>query len=709
MSNPVEGADWPFGKLGEAIEALARRSRLSPRAGSSPNPPADLSPLDADARGHWIDAAIERLGLECEAVDTTHADVERFLCAAGPALVYLPGESEPRFVAVLRTRGRDIELLAPDLRVRRVRAAPLAALIRAEIEAPAAAEVERLLDEIRVAPRRRAAVRAALMRERLGGRFVGGGWLLRLRPGAGPWQQLRLARLHRQLLALVAAYAAHVALVLLAWRVLGGGVLGGRLDGGWLAAWALLVLTAVPARLLATWAQGRFAIGAGRLLKQRLLQGALQLEPEEIRHQGAGGFLSRILESASVESLAINGGFLVVLAVLELALAAFVLALGAGGWGHVLLLAAWVAVTAAIAAWSRRRRVAWTDARLSLTHALLENMIGHRTRLAQEPRERWHAAEDRDLAQYLERASAMDRTVTLQAGLARGWLVLGLIGLGPAFVSGSGTPAALAIGLGGVLLAYLALERLSVGLSSLLAAGIAWREIAFLFAAAARAAAEAAPGADPRASDAPARGESVIQARNLGFRYAERGRPILQDVELEIRAGDRLLLEGPSGGGKSTLASLLLGLRTPASGLLLLRGLDRPTLGARGWRRRVVGAPQFHENHVLTGTFAFNLLMGRRWPARPDDLRLAEEICRELGLGELLERMPAGMQQMVGETGWRLSHGERSRVFMARALLQGADLVVLDESFAALDPQTLGHSLRCVLKRAPTLLVIAHP
>jgi ABC-type transport system involved in cytochrome bd biosynthesis fused ATPase/permease subunit len=112
---------------------------------------------------------------------------------------------------------------------------------------------------------------------------------------------------------------------------------------------------------------------------------------------------------------------------------------------------------------------------------------------------------------------------------------------------------------------------------------------------------------------------------------------------------------------------------------------------------------------VLTGTFAFNLLMGRRWPARPDDLRLAEEICRELGLGDLLDRMPAGMQQMVGETGWRLSHGERSRLFMARALLQGADLVVLDESFAALDPQTLGHALRCVLKRAPTLLVIAHP
>jgi len=54
-----------------------------------------------------------------------------------------------------------------------------------------------------------------------------------------------------------------------------------------------------------------------------------------------------------------------------------------------------------------------------------------------------------------------------------------------------------------------------------------------------------------------------------------------------------------------------------------------------GWRRRIVSAPQFHENHVLTETFAFNLLMGRRWPPSQDDLTQAEEICRELGLGDV--------------------------------------------------------------------------
>ena len=71
--------------------------------------------------------------------------------------------------------------------------------------------------------------------------------------------------------------------------------------------------------------------------------------------------------------------------------------------------------------------------------------------------------------------------------------------------------------------------------------------------------------------------------------------------------------------------------------------------------------------------------------------------------------MPAGLEQVVGETGWQLSHGERSRLYIARALLQGTDLVVLDESFGALDPETLRQALRCVLERAPTVLVIAHP
>jgi ATP-binding cassette subfamily B protein len=184
---------------------------------------------------------------------------------------------------------------------------------------------------------------------------------------------------------------------------------------------------------------------------------------------------------------------------------------------------------------------------------------------------------------------------------------------------------------------------------------------------------------------------------------------VLEGCSLRVRRGDRLLLQGPSGGGKSTLASLLTGLRVPESGLLLLDGLDRPTLGADGWRRRIVSVPQFHENHVFIGTFAFNLLMGGEWPGRPEDFERAEALCRELGLGDLLERMPAGLLQQVGETGWQLSHGERSRLFIARALLQRPELIVLDESFAQLDPANLQRAVTCVLDRVPTVMVIAHP
>jgi ATP-binding cassette subfamily B protein len=71
--------------------------------------------------------------------------------------------------------------------------------------------------------------------------------------------------------------------------------------------------------------------------------------------------------------------------------------------------------------------------------------------------------------------------------------------------------------------------------------------------------------------------------------------------------------------------------------------------------------------------------------------------------------MPGGIHQRVGETGWQLSHGERSRIFLARALLQKADVTILDESFASLDPATMDQCLRTALDRSATLVVIAHP
>lgn len=714
MGNP-DSLSWPLSRLGEALEALARQSGFSPRPVEIPAPSIGLTVHDrgGEELGRWIEAAANWLGFEVEPAEASYTEVEQLVRGAGPILFRLPGMEEPRFLALLGSQRRAVSVLGSDRAVHTLRLETVRERLCREIEAPLVAEVDRLLHEVGVPKRRQARARTAVLRERLSPTRIDGCWLLHLPPSASVWSQVRQARLHRRLLILVVVHTIHYALWLLSWWMIGRAAIGGHLDYGWLFAWALLLLTLIPLRLLTTWSAGLLAIDAGGLLKQRLLYGVLRLEPEEIRYQGTGQLLGRVIESEAVESLALSGGFLGLVACIELIMATAVLCLGAGGWLHALLLLSWMVLTSLIGWRYFRHRRRWSDARLGMTHELVERMAGHRTRLAQEARERWHDGEDQELEHYLDLSVKMDRTAgLLMALVTRGWLVLGLCGLAPAFVGGSSSPAALAVSLGGILLAYRALEKLVESLSHLAGAGVAWKQVAPLFQAAARPQVCGLPTfASAFRSDAhkPRDKQTVIEAHDLVFRYRNHGEPVLSGCSLQVGASERILLEGPSGSGKSTLASLLTGLRLPESGLILLDGLDRQTLGSNGWRQRVVAAPQFHENYVLTGTFAFNLLMGRRWPPRLEDLDEAETVCRELGLGDLVERMPAGLLQMVGESGWQLSHGERSRLYIARALLQNAELIVLDESFAALDPENLQHALRCVLERAPTLLVIAHP
>ena len=561
-------------------------------------------------------------------------------------------------------------------------------------------------------PGRRERARKALLRERLRNRRVGLGWLLRPGPGMNVRLQARWSGLTRRLQALTGWYTIHYVLFLLSWWMIGQGALQGRLEAGWILAWMLILFTLVPIRSLVTWFQGSFSIHAGRLLKWRLLYGALRLDPDEMRRQGVGQHFSRVIESEALESLALSGGSLAFVSCIELLLAAGVLGLGAGGWLHALLLVLWFAGTLALGRYYLRQRQHWTEARLHLTHDLVERMVGHRTRLAQEAPNRWHQDEDQGVARYLEISMVMDRAaVWMNALVPRGWLVVGLAGMAPAFIFSEGSQAGVAVSLGGTLLAFMAFRKFAGGLLSLADASIAWTQVKPLFDAAGERIHSGLPGIMPTtpSGDGVPADKAVLEAHDLVFRYHDRGTPVLRGCGVRIHAGDRVLLEGASGSGKSTLAALLTGLRTPESGLLLLHGLDRQTLGDEAWRSRVAAAPQFHENHVMTATFSFNLLMGRRWPPYPSDQEEALEICHELGLGPLLARMPGGLQQMVGETGWQLSHGERSRLFIARALLQKSDIIVLDESFAALDPENLQRAMRCVLNRAPALVVIAHP
>ena len=700
---------WPVSRLAEAVETLSLKAGILSAPAEAAPPSDHPEPADTAAVDDLITFVSDRLHIECEPVESPCSEIEQMLQNAGPTLFSIPGKDHPRLLLLLRGGRRKLSVIAPDTSVQRVPAENVRNALTDEMEAPIRESVDRLLIKAGVAEERRYSVRKAIINEQLSDSRISGCWLLRLPPDASIPKQFRHARLFRYLMALILFYVISQIIMIFTWWIAAKGMFGGSFEWIWLLAWALILFTNIPFNLAGMRIRTLLSVGSGVIFKKRFLYGSMQLEPEEIRHQGVGQFLSRVMESETLDAMVLESGFISVFAVVELFTAISVLSMGAGGWPHALLLPAWMLIIFFICWQYYRYNSQWIENYREMTNDLVERMVGHRTRLAHEDIDHWHEQEDQYLDRYLKLSEKMDRIeIRLEAFIARGWMIMGLAGIAYLFVAGPVSRAKLAVSLGGIMLAGQALGSFVAGFSSFVGIKTSWDQAGPLFRAAARS--QKASSVFFRSEDTgETEGQPLLLARDIVFRYRDRGRPVLQDCNLKIYPRDRLLLEGPSGGGKSTLASLLAGLRQSESGLLLLRGFDWQTIGLNEWRKRVVSAPQFHENHVFTETFSFNLLMGRRWPPLPEDLEEAEIICRELGLGDLLERMPAGFQQMVGESGWQLSHGERSRLYIARALLQHSDIIILDESFAALDPENLHLSLCCVLRRAPALVVIAHP
>lgn len=690
----LEEIGWPANRLADAMRALCEKAGLRP----NPNPvdaAGTDSSTDIRARIEWYATV---LGCEAETVHTSLRDLDDELRFAYPAILQL---TDNVFLAILESGKRTARVLTSELKVRKVVLAELVRTIRKPSLEALQEPLQKLLAGSGIKASRQTKAIDKLVREQLALQRFENCWLLRPYAGAPAQEWLRHTSVFGLSAGLAATHTVQYLLWLASWAVLGTLSFEGRMDRGWLSAWALLLMTLVPFRVLTTWLQGVLAIVVGGSLKRRLLLGALRLQPDEMRHQGIGSFLSQVLEAEAVESLALSGGIAGLLAIIEIGVSGFVLG------RFALLLLIWSAITIFVAWRFLVRYQSWTGTRIEMTQELVERMVGHRTRLAQEPRESWHESEDQVLTGYIHASERVDKTGSwLTTAIPRGWLLVGVVCLAPAIVTNKSSAANVAVLLGGVLLAQTGFKRLTASFLDVAGAWVSWKRIAPLFRAAAR---KPLLGTALLTGQAGEKYGRVVEADRLIFRYRKEGRPALQGLTMAIHRRDRILLEGPSGGGKTTFASLLSGIREPSAGLLLVNGLDRQTLGNAQWRKAIAAAPQFHENHILTETLAFNLLMGRRWPPAQADLEEAESLCRELGLGDLLDRMPGGILQMVGEGGWQLSHGERSRIYVARALLQQADLVILDESFAALDPESLQTSLECTLKHAPTLMVIAHP
>jgi ATP-binding cassette, subfamily B, bacterial len=705
---------WPLKRLEEGMEALATRSGLAMTSTA-----ADSVARTHQATTHnvpvkkWVETGARYLGLEAEPIDVTYVDLKAYLQTAKTLVVSVPGphDAEARFLIVLRVKRNHVYLLTPDYKEKRVALDDVFCLLCSGYEKAVLSDSQSVFDALTLKPKDKDKVIQSYLKERLNAVMIPGLWTVRVQPGSSFVQQMKQAGLFKAITGYIGLYALQYALFLFSWGIIGLGALQGSLNFGWLMAWAILLITLVPLTMWSSWLASIIAIGTGSLMKRRLLAGALKLKSDETRRLGLGQFLSRVIESENMETLTLSGGFLTVVALIEIVGSIVVLSFGGFGLWTTLLLIVWTLLILYLGYHYCLKRYQWTQTRLEATHDLLEKIVGHRTRVMQESQKNWYEHDDVILEKYSTASKGLDKMAAfLFTSAARGWLVLGILILTPLFVFGEPNLMKAAIALGGILLGNRAFKKLTQGMTHMADAFIAWQQVKQLFHAASREERSSSPTMLAGLyQEETSPNDVMLRGQDLFYAYERRSDPVLDKCDLAIKKGEKILFEGASGSGKSTLASVLTGLRDPLGGVLLFQGLDRYTLGLDAWRQAVASAPQFHENHVLTATFGFNLLMGRDWPPTQADFAKAHEICQELGLTDVLSRMPAGFLQMVGETGWQLSHGERSRLYVARALLQEAKVIILDESFAALDPENLKQCIDCVRKRAETLVVIAHP
>ena len=205
----------------------------------------------------------------------------------------------------------------------------------------------------------------------------------------------------------------------------------------------------------------------------------------------------------------------------------------------------------------------------------------------------------------------------------------------------------------------------------------------------------------PRTGQEPASFER-ISFEQVTFSY-QPGRPVLDQVDLEIRFGEAIGLVGSSGGGKSTLVQLLLGLRTPTRGRISIDGTDRAEIHPVRFARLVAFVPQ--ENRLMRASVADNIRFHRDLP-----LEAVEQAARDAHLHEDVMRLPQGYDTVVGPGAHDLSGGQKQRLGIARALVGDPRLLVLDEPTSALDARSenlIKETLEDLVGNC-ALLIVAH-
>ncbi|MDX2480112.1 MAG: ABC transporter ATP-binding protein, partial [Desulfuromusa sp.] len=196
--------------------------------------------------------------------------------------------------------------------------------------------------------------------------------------------------------------------------------------------------------------------------------------------------------------------------------------------------------------------------------------------------------------------------------------------------------------------------------------------------------------------------EQGISIKNVDFGYVEK--MILKNVSLEIPSRTFTSIIGPSGAGKTTLIDLITGFFQPVKGEVLIDGVPLAELNLRSWRRMIGYVPQ--DTILLHDSIFINVTLGE--PSLT--IENVEYALRASGAWDFVEKMPEGIETIVGERGTKISGGQRQRIAIARALVHRPQLLILDEATSALDPKTEASICQTLkdLRGQLTMLAISH-
>jgi ATP-binding cassette subfamily B protein len=193
-----------------------------------------------------------------------------------------------------------------------------------------------------------------------------------------------------------------------------------------------------------------------------------------------------------------------------------------------------------------------------------------------------------------------------------------------------------------------------------------------------------------------------IKLQNISFEY-KKNKPILKDINLTIKKGEKVGIVGESGSGKSTLIDLIIGLYKPKDGKILIDEKELSEKNMKSWRKKIGYIPQ--HIYLFDGTIAENVAFGEEI-----DEEKVKKALKMANLLDFLEKEHEGIYTKVGENGVKLSGGQKQRVAIARALYNNPEILILDEATSALDNETEKKIMDEIYKigEDKTMIIVAH-